>query len=67
MSQEDLGHASGVHWSMCGLIERGQRAAGLHVLLRIAAGLDIDLGELVAHLPAAPPPTTRKRRRPAAS
>lgn len=49
---------------MCGLIERGQRAASLHVLLRLAAGLEMDLGELVAHLPPAPPPVKRKRQSP---
>lgn len=63
MSLEELGIAAGVHWSMCGLIERGQRNASLHVLLRIAAGLQIDLSQLVESLPPPPPPSRRKRAR----
>lgn len=63
MTIEDLGHASGVHWSMVGYIERGQRNPSLYVLLRLAAGLEVDLSELVTELPPPPPPTRRKRRR----
>lgn len=66
LSLEELGIAANVHWSMCGMIERGQRNPSLHVLLRVAAGLQIDLGQLVENLPAAPPPTPRKRKRSAA-
>lgn len=61
LSLEELGGAAGVHWSMCGLIERGQRNASLHVLLRLAAGLGTDLAELVKSLPPPPPPNRRKR------
>lgn len=61
MSLEDLGIASQVHWSMVGLLERGQRNASLHILLRIAAGLETDLAQLVESLPPPPPPTRRKR------
>lgn len=64
MSLEELGIAAGVHWSMCGVIERGQRNASLHVLLRIAAGLRMDLFGLVEDLPPPPPATRRKQRRP---
>lgn len=62
MSLEELGIASQVHWSMVGLIERGQRNASLHILLRIAAGLDTDLAQLVKALPPPPPPATRRKR-----
>lgn len=63
MSIEDLGHASDVHWSMVGYTERGQRNPSLYILLRIAAGLDVDVAELVTELPPPPPPTRRKRPR----
>ncbi|GAA5117844.1 hypothetical protein GCM10025762_33650 [Haloechinothrix salitolerans] len=63
MSIEDLGHVSGVHWSMVGYVERGQRNPSLYVLLRLAAGLDVEVSELVANLPAPPPPTRRRRSR----
>jgi transcriptional regulator with XRE-family HTH domain len=61
-SLEDLGDDADVHWSMCGLIERGQRNASLHTLLRIAHGLELDLAVLVEALPPPPPPARRKPR-----
>jgi transcriptional regulator with XRE-family HTH domain len=49
-SQEELARASGVHWSFIGQLERGRRNTTLHNLLKVAAGLSIDPGELVAGL-----------------
>jgi transcriptional regulator with XRE-family HTH domain len=39
-----------IHWSQLGKIERGQRSLRLETILKIAAGLDIDAGELVSGL-----------------
>lgn len=61
-SLEDAGHACKVSWSMIGLIERGLRNPSLHVMLRIAHGLDIDLGLLTTRLPD-PPPAPKRRPR----
>jgi len=49
-SQEELADASGLHWSFVSQVERGQRNLGLHSLLKIAAGAQIDPGALVAGL-----------------
>lgn len=46
-SLEHLGHISGIHWSMVGQIERGERNVGLHNILKLAAALDTDPAELV--------------------
>ncbi len=69
ISQENLDARTGVHWSYLGQVERGQRNPSLRNLLRIAAGLELDPGELVRGLPAPPqeendgePPARRPRR-----
>lgn len=53
ISQETLADRSGVHWTFVGQVERGQRNISLHNLLKLAAGLDLNAGELVRGL--APP------------
>lgn len=50
LSQEALADRSGVHWTFLGQVERGRRNISLHNILKLAAGLDIDPGELVAGL-----------------
>jgi transcriptional regulator with XRE-family HTH domain len=50
LSQEALGHASGLHWTFVGQVERGTRNLSLHNLLRLAAALDVDAGKLVTGL-----------------
>lgn len=49
-SQEHLGDVVGLHWTFVGQVERGQRNLSLHNLLRLAASLDVDPGELVQGL-----------------
>lgn len=53
LSQEALAARSGVHWTFLGQVERGRRNLNLHNLLKVAAGLGVDPGELVRGL--APP------------
>lgn len=40
-----------VHWTQLGKVERGQRSLRLETIVKIAAGLDVDAGRLVAKLP----------------
>jgi len=54
LSQEKAAEAIGLHWTYLGQVERGHRNVTLHNILKIAAGLEVDAGELVAGLPAAP-------------
>jgi transcriptional regulator with XRE-family HTH domain len=49
-SQEALAERCNVHWTFIGQLERGQRNVSLHNLLKVAAGLGIDPGELVTGL-----------------
>lgn len=50
LSQEALADRSDLHWTFVGQVERGQRNLNLHNLLKFAAGLDVDPGELVRGL-----------------
>jgi transcriptional regulator with XRE-family HTH domain len=50
ISQEALAHRCDLHWTFVGQVERGQRNPRLSNLLKIAAGLDVDPGELVSGL-----------------
>jgi transcriptional regulator with XRE-family HTH domain len=50
LSQEALAQQSGVHWTFLGQVERGRRNLNLHNLLKLAAGLGVDPGELVQGL-----------------
>lgn len=62
LSQEKLADLIDLHWSYVGQIERGQRNLTLHNILILAAGLQVDPGELVKGL-TAPGPEERKRTR----
>jgi transcriptional regulator with XRE-family HTH domain len=50
LSQEALATQCGVHWTFIGQLERGRRNVSLHNLLKVAAGLGVDPGELVSGL-----------------
>lgn len=56
ISQETLAQLSGVHWTFLGQVERGSRNLSLHNILKIAGGLDIDPGVLVAGIAASAVP-----------
>lgn len=49
-SQEQLAAAAGLHWIFIGQVERGRRNLALHNILRIAHGLQVDPGELLANI-----------------
>jgi transcriptional regulator with XRE-family HTH domain len=51
ISQETAADRISIHWSALGKIERGQRSLRLETILKIAAGLEIDPGELIKGLP----------------
>ena len=50
LTQEQLAEACGLHWTFIGQVERGRRNISLHNILKIAAGLQLDPGELVRGL-----------------
>ena len=51
LSQEAAAVRCGIHWTQLGKVERGQRSLRLETIVKIAAGLDIDAGQLVSGLP----------------
>lgn len=53
-SQERLADQAGLHWTFVGQVERGRRNLTLHNIVRLAAALGCDAGELVNGLPAPP-------------
>jgi transcriptional regulator with XRE-family HTH domain len=50
LSQEKLADRAGLHWTFVGQVERGRRNLTLHNVLKLAAALDVDAGELVRGL-----------------
>lgn len=50
LSQESLADRCGLHWTYVGQVERGQRNISLHNIVRLAAALGTDPGELVKEL-----------------
>jgi transcriptional regulator with XRE-family HTH domain len=50
VSQDGLAHASGIHSTSIGRIERGGREPRLTTILRLAHGLGVEPGELVDRL-----------------
>ncbi len=50
ISQETLAELSGIHWTALGKIERGLRNPSLHNIIKIASGLAVDPGTLLAGL-----------------
>lgn len=47
MTQEQLAHASGMHWTYIGQIERGERNLTYRNLLKLARGLGVAPGKLM--------------------
>ena len=60
-SQEVLAERAGLHWTYVGSVERGERNLSLLNILRLAAALDVDAGDLVTGLE---PPVKRSAKRP---
>jgi transcriptional regulator with XRE-family HTH domain len=54
LSQEAAAVRCGIHWTQLGKVERGQRSLRLETIVKIAAGLEVDPGTLVAGLPDPP-------------
>ena len=54
LSREAAAVRCGIHWTQLGKVERGQRSLRLETIVKIAEGLDIDVGELVTKLPVPP-------------
>ncbi len=54
LSQDALARATDVHSTMIGRLERGAREPRLSTILRVAAGLEVEPGELLDHLDARP-------------
>jgi transcriptional regulator with XRE-family HTH domain len=52
LSQEKLAERADMHWTYVGQIERGERNLGLVNILRLAAALKVDAGELMKGLRA---------------
>lgn len=50
LTQEDLAHRAGLHWTFIGQVERGRRNITLHNILKLAAALQIDASSLIAEL-----------------
>lgn len=50
LSQEKAAEVIGLHWTYLGQVERGRRNITLNNIVKIAAGLDVDPGELVGGL-----------------
>lgn len=50
LSQEKAAEAIGLHWTYLGQVERGRRNVTLHNIVKIAQGLGLDPGQLVAGL-----------------
>jgi len=52
LSQEGaLADLAGLHWAFVGQVERGRRNLTLHNILKLAAALKVDVGQLVSKLP----------------
>ena len=56
ISQETLAQLSDLHWTFIGQVERGSRNLSLGNIIKIAGGLDVDPGTLIAGIPASAVP-----------
>jgi len=62
LSQEELADRAGVHWTYLSDLERGQQAATLDVVNRIARGLRVTISALFATFDEPYRARARKRR-----
>ena len=51
LTQEALADRAHLHWTFVGQVERGRRNLTLHNILKLAAALNLDAGQLVSRLP----------------
>lgn len=58
ISQETLAQLSDVHWTFVGQVERGTRNLSLHNIVKLAGGLDVDPGILIAGIAASDVPAS---------
>jgi XRE family transcriptional regulator, regulator of sulfur utilization len=61
MSQGEVGEAAGLHPTAVGLIERGERAAHVYTLVRIAGALEVDASKLLESIAWTPGKPRRGR------
>ena len=61
LSQEKLGFKSELHWTHIGAIERGQKNWSIDTLIKVAIGLNVEIGELFNF--AIPPPDAKKMKK----
>jgi transcriptional regulator with XRE-family HTH domain len=52
LSQEALADVARLHWTFVGQVERGRRNLTLHNILKLAAALRVDPGELLRGIAA---------------
>ncbi len=68
ISQEALGHRSGLHRTYVSQLERGLKSPSLKTILRLVAVLEVDLADLMLQLQqemaSAPPKSGRAKRIP---
>jgi transcriptional regulator with XRE-family HTH domain len=55
ISQEEMGYRAGLHRTAAGELERGIRVPRIDTLLKVAAALEVSIGELVGGLAWHPP------------
>lgn len=54
LTQEELAHRAGLHWTYIGQIERGERNLSLKNVLKLARGLGVPEAELFGPPPPRP-------------
>lgn len=54
LTQEDVAHAAGLHWTYVGQIERGERNLTYKNVLRLAHGFDVPPSQIVPAEPVVP-------------
>lgn len=55
LTQQDLASAAGMHFTYVSSLERGERNVSLENILRLAAALEVDAGQLIEGLTPSEP------------